>query len=135
MRILLFGIFMVLLLTSLTLTVLAEEAEEMEDVPSLISSLISNPSGLASFAIQLALGAGLGYYSAKIFKYILSLIAIFVIGMLLNIWMLEGLKEKLIEYGLMVYPLIQGLIAALGITIVLPVSLGFFLGILIEARK
>jgi hypothetical protein len=134
LSVLLFIFFMALLFSSLASMSSALEAG-VDDASSLVSSLISNPSGLASFLIQLALGAGLGYYSAKIIKQILALIAIFFIGILLNIWMLEGLKDEIIKYGLKILPLIQTLIATLGITIVLPVSLGFFIGIALAARK
>lgn len=43
------------------------------DIGGLISSLLTNPTSLVIFVIQLGLGLGLGYFSAKVFKYMLAL--------------------------------------------------------------
>lgn len=112
------------------------------DIGALLSSLFANPASLIIFVIQLALGIGLGYFSAKIFKYILALIGIFIIGVLLNIWqspqLESNIREQLTSLGLTwskVYPVLLSLIYMLGLTTVLPITLGFVIGLIIVAIK
>lgn len=127
-------VFVLAVAFSLASTSFAQEGGFSE----LLSSLMSDPKALLSFVVQFALGAGLGYYSIKVIKYILALIGIMVIGTLLNIWQLGGLEEFVSKTGLewsKIYPLLQSIAAALGILTVLPIGLGFFLGVVIAARK
>lgn len=112
------------------------------DIASLLTSLFTNPSSLLTFIIELALGIGLGYFSAKIFKYILALIGIFIIGVLLNVWqspqLSSNLQQQLTSLGLTwekVYPVLISLIYMLGLTTVLPITLGFIIGLVIAIAK
>jgi len=113
-------------------------AEDGVDLQSVISELMSNPIVLASFVVKFFLGLILGYFLAKVFKYILALVAIVVIGLLLDIWQLGGLGEFFSRSGLewsKVYPLIQTLISALGILTTLPIGVGFLLGVIIAMKR
>jgi len=112
------------------------------DIGALLSSLFANPASLIIFVIQLVLGVGLGYFSAKVFKYVLALIGIFIIGVLLNIWQSSQLesnvKEQLTNLSLTwskVYPVLLSLIYMLGLTTVLPITLGFVIGLIIAVAK
>lgn len=118
------------------LAILQTEAET--DLGALLSTLISNPTSLAIFLIQLVLGLALGYFSVKVIKYIIALIGIIVIGVVLNIWQLGGIEEFVNRVGLewsKVYSVIKTILAAFGIMTVLPVTIGFFLGIIIALKK
>jgi len=113
-------------------------AEDGVDLQSVISELMSNPIVLASFVVKFFLGLILGYFLAKVFKYILALVAIVLIGLLLDIWQLGGLGEFFSRSGLewsKVYPLIQTLISALGILTTLPIGVGFLLGVIIAMKR
>ena len=74
----------------------------------------------------------------KVIKHILALLGIIVIGVLLNVWQMGGIKEFVTQVGLewsKVYPLIQTVFTAFGILTMLPIGLGFFIGITIAMRK
>jgi hypothetical protein len=113
-------------------------AEDGVDLQSVISELMSNPIVLTSFVVKFFLGLILGYFLARVFKYILALVAIVLIGLLLDIWQLGGLGEFFSKSGLewsKVYPLIQTLISALGILTILPIGVGFLLGVIIAMKR
>lgn len=113
-------------------------AEDGVDLQSVISELMSNPIVLTSFVVKFFLGLILGYFLARVFKYILVLVAIVLIGLLLDIWQLGGLGEFFSKSGLewsKVYPLIQTLISALGILTILPIGVGFLLGVIIAMKR
>ena len=121
-----------LLIFSLITTVHAQ------DLGDLLTRLMSNPISMATFIIQFSLGLALGYYSMKVIKHILALLGIIVIGVLLNVWQMGGIKEFVTQVGLewsKVYPLIQTVLTAFGILTMLPIGLGFFIGITIAMRK
>ena len=106
----------------------------------MISSILSDPRGVLAFIIQLVLGIGLGYYSAKIAKYLLALISILVIGILLNAWSLShgSIKDVIAKVGeewRQVYPVLKSLAAALGILTIGPTALGFFIGLALAFRR
>ena len=108
------------------------------DMPSLITSLLTSPTVLITFFIQFALGIGLGYLSVKVAKYLIALLAIFIVGVLLNIWQSANLQEMVGGLSLQwskVYPVIQALIVLVGLTTVLPISLGFIIGFVVALQK
>jgi hypothetical protein len=103
-----------------------------------ISSLLSDPRALATFVIQGGLGFGLGYFSAKAAKYLFALIGIFIIGFLMNYWQIDALKSLLDSYGLSparIYSLVMTIITVMGVTTILPSSVGFLLGVIVALRK
>ncbi|MBS7610914.1 hypothetical protein KEJ27_01680 [Candidatus Bathyarchaeota archaeon] len=113
-------------------------AEEGVDLQSVISELMSNPIVLASFAVKFCLGLLLGYFSAKVLKYILALVAIVLIGLLLDIWQLGGLGEFFSKMGIdwqKTYSLIQTIISVLGILTILPIAVGFLIGVIIAVKR
>ncbi|MEM3546962.1 MAG: hypothetical protein QXU47_00690 [Candidatus Bathyarchaeia archaeon] len=113
-------------------------AENGVDLSSLISEMMSNPIVLASFAVKFSLGLALGYFSAKVFKYILALVAIALIGLLLDLWQLGGLGEFFSKTGLdwqKTYSLIQTIISALGVLTILPIGVGFLIGVIIAVKR
>jgi len=112
------------------------------DINNLISSLLTNPTFLMTFVIEFALGLGLGYFSAKVFKYILALIGIFIVGVLLNVWQSPQLganiTAQLTQLGLTwdkIQPVALSLLYTLGITTVMPITIGFAIGIVIAIAK
>jgi len=108
------------------------------DMPSLITSLLTSPTVLITFFIQFALGLGLGYLSVKVAKYLIALLAIFILGVLLNIWQSANLQEMVGGLSLQwskVYPVIQALIVLVGLTTVLPITLGFIIGFVVALQK
>ena len=108
------------------------------DMPSLITSLLTSPTVLITFFIQFALGMGLGYLSVKVAKYLIALLAIFIVGVLLNVWQSANLQDMVGGLSLQwskVYPVIQALIILVGLTTVLPITLGFVIGFVVALQK
>ena len=108
------------------------------DMPSLITSLLTSPTVLITFFIQFGLGIGLGYLSVKVAKYLLALLAIFIVGVLLNVWHSANLQDMVAGLSLQwlkVYPMIQALIVLVGLTTVLPITLGFIIGFVVGLQK
>ena len=75
-------------------------------------------------------------------KYIVALILIFVIGVVLNIWNSPALganiQQQLSSLGLewgKVYPVLLSIVYMLGITTILPITVGFFIGVVIAIVK
>jgi hypothetical protein len=108
------------------------------DLGGITTSLMINQNSMLIFVIELALGLGLGFFSIKIVKYILALILIFVIGVVLNIWTSPALGANIqqqlsslgLEWGKM-YPVLISIVYMLGLTTILPITLGFILGVVI----
>jgi hypothetical protein len=112
------------------------------DIGSIISSLFSNPYSLLIFVIELVLGLALGFFSVKAIKYILALICIFIVGVLLNVWATPNLgtsiQKQLSSLGLTwssLHPVIMSIVYLLGLTTVLPITVGFIIGIVIATVK
>jgi len=108
------------------------------DVQSLITSLLTSPTVLITFFIQFALGIGLGYLSIKVAKYLLALLAIFIVGVLLNVWHSGNLQDMVPSLNLQwskVYPIIQALVVLVGLTTVLPITLGCIIGFVVGLQK
>ncbi len=104
-------------------------------VQQIISTASSNPYVAVSLIIQVLLGFALGYFSVKVFKYILTFIGILVLGSILNVWSFGGsIEETIYKYyeGLKdIIPVIKNLLITLGILTVGPVSIGFILGLIV----
>jgi len=105
----------------------------------IIDLLTSNPKiGIAVF-IQLLLGFGLGYLSAKIAKYIFAFIAIIIVGVLLNVWSIGGtIEDFLAQFGQQARLMKEfafSLIKTLGVLTMGPVSLGFIIGLLVGIMR
>jgi hypothetical protein len=104
-----------------------------------LSQLLSDPKTSMVFVIQLGLGLGLGYFSVKALKYILAIVGIIFVGVLLNVWQFGGVEGLLRRLGLdewsQLLPMFYSVITALGFLTILPVGIGFFLGIVIAAAK
>jgi len=102
-------------------------------INELIGKLLTNPKALVVILIQFLLGFALGYYSAKVVKYVLALIAIIVLGSVLSVWSIGGnVNEFLAKLGteaVKLWPVIQGVLATFGIMTVAPITVGFILGV------
>lgn len=112
------------------------------DLGSLVLSMFSNPSSLMVFLIELALGFGLGYFSAKAIKYFLAIVGIFFVGVILNVWAAPGLEaslsQQLSSLGLEwsnIYIVITSIIYVIGLTTVLPITVGFIIGIVMAVAR
>jgi hypothetical protein len=124
--------------TLLTQITVAHGQNSDIDLPSLITSLLTSPTVLITFFIQFALGIGLGYLSVKVAKYLIALLAIFIVGVLLNVWQTANLQDMVGGLSLQwskVYPIIQALIVLVGLTTVLPITLGFIIGFVVALQK
>ncbi|MCD6300814.1 MAG: hypothetical protein J7L82_01945 [Staphylothermus sp.] len=105
----------------------------------IISAATSNPFVVISIVIQILLGFALGYFSVKVFRYILAFIGILVLGAILNAWSLGGsIEETIYKYyeGLKdVIPIVKNVLLTLGVLTVGPVSIGFILGLIVGFIK
>jgi len=108
-------------------------------VNEVLRSMLTNPKVLIAVTIQFLLGLGLGYFSAKVIKYVLALIAIVIIGAVLSVWSLGGsvgeFVSKLGAQAQYALPLIKSFMATLGILTVGPITVGFLLGLLIAFMR
>jgi hypothetical protein len=116
-----------------------EALAQNEPLKDTLSQLLNDPKTLMVFVIQLGLGLGLGYFSVKALKYILAIVGIIFVGVLLNVWQFGGVEGLLRRLGLdewsQLLPMFYSVITALGFLTILPVGIGFFLGIVIAAAK
>jgi hypothetical protein len=116
-----------------------EALAQNETLKDTLSQLLNDPKTLMVFVIQLGLGLGLGYFSVKALKYILAIVGIIFVGVLLNVWQFGGVEGLLRRLGLdewsQLLPMFYSVITALGFLTILPVGIGFFLGIVIAAAK
>jgi len=108
-------------------------------VTDILSKAMSNPKVAISMLIQFLLGLALGYYSAKIAKYLLAWIGVIIIGALLSVWSLGGSVEDILtKLGLeakKLLPIIRDFLTALGVLTVGPVAVGFVLGLVIGITR
>ena len=108
-------------------------------VENLVSTAMSNPKVLVSVVIQVVLGIALGYLMAKMAKYVLAFIALLIVGAVLNVWSLGGSIEGFLagfgSEAARLKDLLMGLLTTLGVLFVGPVTLGFFIGLLIGFFK
>jgi len=108
-------------------------------VTDIVSVAMSNPNVAIAIGIEIILGAGLGYIMAKMAKYILAFIALLIVGAVLNVWSLGGsIEDFLVKIGITASQfkdVILGFISTLGLLMVGPVTLGFFIGLIIGLLK
>ena len=105
----------------------------------LIDLAMSNPKVSVAIGVQVLMGLLLGYIMAKVFKYILAFIVVLIIGSLLNVWSIgqstEDIVGKLGPELLQYKDVVMKLVSALGVLLVGPVTIGFFLGLVIGWLK
>lgn len=105
----------------------------------ILSATLSNPRVAVAIGVEVLLSAGLGYLMAKMAKYILAFIALLVIGAVLNVWSLGGSVEEFLARvsttAAELKDVILGFINTLGLLMVGPVTLGFFIGLIIGLLK
>ncbi len=148
LRVAAIGVLTALLLTLTSATVMAAGnttatatgTSTQSVVNELVTKLLTNPKALVVVLIQFFLGFALGYYSAKVVKYVLALIAIIVLGSVLSVWSIGGnvndFLTKLGTEAVKLWPVIQGILATFGIMTVAPITIGFILGVVTAfARK
>lgn len=101
----------------------------------LLKEIVSTPTGSIAVFIQFLLGLALGYVVAKIFKYLLALLGILILGSLLSVWSLGSIsKDTLSKIGVNIET-IKSLATTLIVLLVGPVAVGFILGIVIGLVK
>ncbi len=104
------------------------------DVGDIVVSILSSPRVAIAIGVEILLSAVLGYVMARMARYILAFIALLVIGALLNVWSLGGsVEDFLVKIGVTASQfkdLVLGFINTLGLLMVGPVTLGFFIGLI-----
>ncbi len=112
---------------------------ETVSVGDFLFTALSNPRVAVAIVVEVALGAALGYIMAKMAKYIFAFIALLVIGAVLNVWSLGGSVEdflsKLGTSASKLKDIVLGFINTLGLLMVGPVTLGFFIGLILGILK
>ncbi len=112
---------------------------ETVNVGDFVFMALSNPRVAIAIAVEVVLGAALGYIMAKMAKYIFAFIALLVIGAVLNVWSLGGsVEDFLMKLGFTAGQLkdvVLGFINTLGLLMVGPVTLGFFIGLVLGMLK
>ncbi len=106
------------------------------DLGTLTGSLFTSPASFLIFVIELFLGIGLGYVSLKALKYLLAFVALTLLGLLLNVWQAPQLASQLGAKDLVaVSAEILSFAYALGLTTILPLTVGFIIGAIVGALK
>jgi len=104
-------------------------------VTSIIELLLNNPKLAISVGLQLVMGLALGYVMSRVIKYVIAMVLVLVAGVLLNVWSLGGTTEDLIAVfseNLLAYKdVILSFLKTLGVLVVGPITLGFFLGLIV----
>lgn len=111
-----------------------------DSVTDVLLELLSNPVVLFFFLVQLGLGFGLGYFSMKALKYIIAILCLLTLGILLNIWQFGGLQGFLGKIGYtldfaQLTAMLSSIASLLGILTILPIGVGFFIGVIVATRK
>lgn len=100
-----------------------------------IGEALRNPKTLIVLGIQFVMGLALGYFSSKVFKYLLALLVVLVLGAALSVWSIGTSPESFLvgfyEYFKQLQPHILALLQLLGIMTIGPVTLGFIVGVLL----
>jgi hypothetical protein len=129
------AIVLIVLIIILTFIFSIVSAQAQVNLTDLISEALKNPKVLVVVVIQFLMGLGLGYFSFKVWKYLIALIAIIVLGNVLTIWSLgsspESFLGQLYETFKQFLPNIIAFIQLLGIMTVGPVTIGFIVGIIL----
>jgi hypothetical protein len=129
------AIVLIALIVILTLIFSIVSAQAQVNLTELLSEALKNPKVLVVVVIQFLMGLGLGYFSFKVWKYLVALIAIIVLGNVLTIWSLgsspESFLGQLYETFKQFLPNIIAFIQLLGIMTVGPVTIGFIVGIIL----
>jgi hypothetical protein len=129
------AIVLIALIVILTFIFSIVSAQAQVNLTDLISEALKNPKVLVVVVIQFLMGLGLGYFSFKVWKYLIALIAIIVLGNVLTIWSLgsspESFLGQLYETFKQFLPNIIAFIQLLGIMTVGPVTIGFIVGIIL----
>ncbi len=133
------GLVMLVALVPITLAQTENQTTTEVTLPSFLNDALKNPKVMLAVAIQFLMGLGLGYYSAKVIRYILALIGILILGSILSIWSLGGSAYDVISRlgteAAKIYPVVQSILSALGILTIGPIAAGFILGVIIALRK
>jgi len=129
------AIVLIVLIVILTFIFSIVSAQAQVNLTELISEALKNPKVLVVVVIQFLMGLGLGYFSFKVWKYLVALIAIIVLGNVLTIWSLgsspESFLGQLYETFKQFLPNLIAFIQLLGIMTVGPVTIGFIVGIIL----
>jgi len=129
------AIVLIVLIIILTFIFSIVSAQAQVNLTELLSEALKNPRVLVVVVIQFLMGLGLGYFSFKVWKYLVALIAIIVLGNVLTIWSLgsspESFLGQLYETFKQFLPNLIAFIQLLGIMTVGPVTIGFIVGIIL----
>jgi len=129
------SVLLIVLVIILTLIFSIVSAQAQVNLSDLITEALKNPRVLVVVVIQFLMGLGLGYFSFKVWKYLLALIAIIILGNVLAIWSLgsspESFLGQLYESFKQFLPNIISFIQLLGIMTIGPVTIGFIVGIIL----
>ncbi len=129
------SVLLIVLVIILTLIFSIVSAQAQINLSDLITEALKNPRVLVVVVIQFLMGLGLGYFSFKVWKYLLALIAIIILGNVLAIWSLgsspESFLGQLYESFKQFLPNIISFIQLLGIMTIGPVTIGFIVGIIL----
>jgi hypothetical protein len=106
------------------------------DLGQVAGSLFTSPSSILVFVIELFLGIGLGYVSLKALKYLLAFAALTLLGVLLNVWQAPLLASQLGAKDILsASSQFLAFAYTLGLTTVMPLTVGFIVGAIIGTLR
>ncbi len=105
----------------------------------LLGDSLHNPTMLVAIIIQFVLGFAAGYYMAKIAKYIIALVGVFIVGALIGAWGMSGSVEdtlkSLSNNWQEMKSLTLQLVKLISTILVGPTALGFFIGLVVGVTR
>jgi hypothetical protein len=104
-------------------------------ITDLLTEILSTPTGAVVTFIQFLLGLALGYITAKIFKYIVAMIAILILGSLLSVWSIGSLSEESLSKLGITLEALKNIVLAFLTILVGPIAIGFIVGVIIGFLK
>jgi len=129
----------VVILTAFSLCISATVAmaeSSGTDSGGVAATLFMGPASVFIFMVELSLGIGLGYVSLKALKYILAFAALMILGLLLNVWQAPQLAFQMgIRDFIAISSQVLAFAYSIGLTTVLPLTVGFISGAIIGALK
>lgn len=101
----------------------------------LVNLVQSNPGVVVVVLVQFALGVALGYFSAKVVKYILAIIATLFAGTILSVWTSNITLEELVQALTTLSEPAKRIVTAIGLFTMGPITAGFVVGVLIALAR
>ena len=111
---------------------------DVSSLANLIELAQTNPQLAVAIIIQLLLGFAAGYYMAKVAKYVMALVGVFVLGSLIGAWGASGSVDDVmsrIQNIAEFKDMAMNIIKMFGFLMVGPTAIGFLAGLILGLTR